>query len=81
MKFNVGDIVPFEQVNEACDWVNEYQNGFYLKDFELDEDGNMQLIVCQFPQPSQEENGDSQSKQAGSPFRAHSPESDRASRS
>lgn len=56
MKFNVGDIVPFEQVNEACDWVNEYQNGFYLKDFELDEDGNMQLIVCQFPQPSQEEN-------------------------
>lgn len=55
MTYKVGDIVPFEQTKEACDWVNEYQNGFYLKDYELDENGNMQLVVCQFPQPTPEE--------------------------
>ena len=55
MKYNVGDIVPFEQTQEATDWVNAYQNGFYLKDYERDENGNMQLIVRQLPQPTQEE--------------------------
>ena len=55
MKYKVGDIVPFEQTQEACDWVNAYQNGFYLTDYERDENGNMRLIVCQMPQPTIEE--------------------------
>ena len=55
MKYNVGDIVPFEQTQEATDWVNSVEGNYYLTDYERDENGNMQLIVCQMPQPTPEE--------------------------
>lgn len=55
MKYNVGDIVPFEQTQEATDWVNSVEGNYYLEDYEADENGNMQLIVRQLPQPTQEE--------------------------
>ena len=52
MKYNIGDIVPFEQTQEATDWVNSVEGNYYLEDYERDENGNMQLIVRQLPQPS-----------------------------
>lgn len=57
MKYNVGDIVPFEQTQEATDWVNSIEGNYYLEDYERDENGNMQLIVRQFqqPEPTKEE--------------------------
>lgn len=57
MKYNVGDIVPFEQTQEATDWVNSVEGNYYLEDYERDENGNMQLIVRQWvaPVPTPEE--------------------------
>ena len=55
MKYNVGDIVPFEQTQEATDWVNSVEGNYYLKDYARDENGNMQLVVCQLPESTQEE--------------------------
>lgn len=55
MKHKVGDIVPFEQTQEATDWVNSVEGNYYLEDYERDENGNMQLIVRQLPQPTPEE--------------------------
>lgn len=57
MKFNIGDIVPFEQTVEATDWVNSIEGNYYLDDYERDENGNMQLIVRQWvaPVPTPEE--------------------------
>lgn len=58
MKYNVGDIVPYEQTKEATDWVNSIEGNYYLEDYERDENGNMQLIVRQLPpppEPTQEE--------------------------
>lgn len=57
MKYNVGDIVPFEQTQEATDWVNSVEGCYYLEDYAPDENGNMQLIVRQltFPEPTPEE--------------------------
>lgn len=58
MKYKLGEIVPFEQTQEATDWVNSVDGCYYLEDYELDENGNMQLIVRQLPpppEPTQEE--------------------------
>ena len=55
MKFNIGDIIPFERTKEATDWVNSVEGNYYLEDYERDENGNMQLIVRQLPQPTIEE--------------------------
>lgn len=55
MTYKVGDIVPFEQTKEATDWVNSIDGNYYLEDYERDENGNMQLIVRQLPQPTPEE--------------------------
>ena len=55
MKYNVGDIVPFEQTQEATDWVNSVEGNYYLEDYAPDENGNMQLIVRQLPPPTEEE--------------------------
>lgn len=55
MKLNVGDIIPFEQIQEATDWVNSVEGCYYLEDYERDENGNMQLIVRQLQQPTVEE--------------------------
>ena len=55
MKYNIGDIVPFEQTQEATAWVNSVEGNYYLKDYERDKNGNMQLIVCQLPQPTEAE--------------------------
>lgn len=55
MKYKIGDIVPFEQTQEATDWVNSVEGNYYLEDYERDENGNMQLIVRQLPQPTVEE--------------------------
>lgn len=55
--YKMGDIVPFEETKEATDWVNSVEGNYYLKDYERDENGNMQLIVCQMPkyEPTPEE--------------------------
>lgn len=52
MKYNVGDIVPFEQIQDAVNFVNTIQNNYYLEDYQRDEQGRMMLIVKQFPAPA-----------------------------
>lgn len=47
MKYNVGDIIPFEQTQEATDYVNSINGNYYLEDYAPDENDNMQLIVRQ----------------------------------
>ena len=49
MKYNVGDIIPFEQIQEATDYVNSIDGNYYLEDFMPDEQGRMMLIVRQLP--------------------------------
>ena len=57
MKYKVGDIIPFEQTQEATDYVNSIEGCYYLEDYKRDENGNMQLIVRQLviPEPTPEE--------------------------
>lgn len=57
MKYNIGDIIPFEQTQDATDWVNSVEGCYYLEDYAPDENGNMQLIVRQLviPEPTPEE--------------------------
>lgn len=55
MKYNVGDIVPYEQTREATDYVNSIDGNYYLEDYQKDEQGRMMLIVRQLPEPSLEE--------------------------
>lgn len=55
MKYNVGDIVPFEQTQEATDYVNSVEGNYYLEDYQEDEFGRMTLIVRQMPEPSLDE--------------------------
>lgn len=55
MQYKLGDIVPFEQTQEATDWVNSVEGNYYLEDYAPDENGNMQLIVRQLPPPTEEE--------------------------
>ena len=57
MQYKLGDIVPFEQTQEATDWVNSVEGNYYLEDYASDENGNMQLVVRQltFPEPTPEE--------------------------
>ena len=55
MKYEIGQVVPFEQIKMATDWVNSVAGDYYLEDYCRDESGNMQLIVRQRPQPTQEE--------------------------
>ena len=47
MKYNVGDIIPFEQIQEATDYVNSVDGNYYLEDYQEDEQGRMMLIVRQ----------------------------------
>ena len=49
MKYSVGDIIPFEQIQEATDYVNSIDGNYYLEDFMPDEQGRMMLIVRQLP--------------------------------
>lgn len=55
MKYNVGDIIPFEQIQEATDYVNSIDGNYYLEDYMPDEQGRIMLIVRQLPAPSLEE--------------------------
>lgn len=57
MKYKVGDIIPFEQTQEATDYVNSVEGNYYLEDYAPDENGNMQLIVRQltFSEPTFDE--------------------------
>lgn len=55
MKYNVDDIIPFEQIQEATDYVNTVEGNYYLEDYKEDEQGRMMLIVRQMPAPSLEE--------------------------
>lgn len=55
MKFNLGDIIPFNQIQEATDYVNSIDGNYYLDDYMLDKQGRMMLIVKQFPAPSLDE--------------------------
>lgn len=45
MKYNVGDIIPFELIEDATNWVNSIDGSYYLEDYTTDVNGNMQLIV------------------------------------
>lgn len=47
MKYKLNDIIPFEQTQEATDYVNSVDGNYYLEDYGLDKNGNMQLIVRQ----------------------------------
>ena len=47
MKYNVDDIIPFEQIQEATDYVNSIDGNYYLEDYKEDEQGRMMLIVRQ----------------------------------
>ena len=49
MKYNVGDIVPHEMIQDATEWVNSVDGGYYLEDFSPDENGNMKLVVRKLP--------------------------------
>jgi len=57
MKYKIGDIIPFEQTQEATDWVNSVEGNYYLEDYAPDENGNMQLVVRQLTPhvPTEEE--------------------------
>lgn len=55
MKYNVGDIIPFEQIQEATDYVNSIDGNYYLEDYMPDEQGRMMLVVKQLPAPSLED--------------------------
>ena len=55
MKYNVGDIIPFEQIQEATDYVNSIDGNYYLEDYQEDKQGRMMLIVRQLPAPSLDE--------------------------
>lgn len=55
MKYKVGDIVSFEQVQEATDYVNSIDGGYYLEDYSPDENGRMRLAVRKIPAPTPEE--------------------------
>lgn len=47
MIYNVGDIIPFEQIQEATDYVNSIDGNYYLEDYQEDEQGRMMLVVRQ----------------------------------
>ncbi len=49
MRYNVGDIIPFEQIQEATDYVNSIDGCYYLEDYQKDKQGRMMLIVRQLP--------------------------------
>ena len=49
MKYNVGDIIPFEQIQEAVDYVNSIDGNYYLEDYQYDEQSRIMLIVRQLP--------------------------------
>lgn len=49
MKYNIGDIIPFEQIQEATDYVNSVDGCYYLEDYQEDKQGRMMLIVRQLP--------------------------------
>lgn len=57
MKYQLNEIIPFELIQDATDYVNSIEGNYYLEDYEPDENGNMQLIVRQFvfPSPTPEE--------------------------
>ena len=55
MKYNVGDIIPFEQIQEATDYVNNIDGNYYLEDYMPDEQGRIMLIVKQLPAPTLDE--------------------------
>ena len=57
MKYKLNEIIPYELTQDATDFVNSIEGNYYLEDYELDENGNMQLIVRQlvFPDPTPEE--------------------------
>lgn len=55
MKYDVGTVIPFEQIDEATAYVNSIEDNYYLEDYQKDEQGRMMLIIRQMPIPSLEE--------------------------
>lgn len=53
--YQVNDIIPFEEIQTATNWVNSSKGNYYLEDYLPDENGNMQLIVRKLPDPAPEE--------------------------
>ena len=47
MKYKLNEIIPYELTQDATDYVNSIEGNYYLEDYALDENGNMQLIVRQ----------------------------------
>lgn len=54
MSYKENDIIPFEEIKQATDWVNA-QGNYWLEDYQLDSLGRMQLIVKKLPDPTPEE--------------------------
>lgn len=54
MIYQENDIIPFEEIKQAADWVNT-QGNYWLEDYKLDSQGRMQLIVKKQPDPTPEE--------------------------
>ena len=54
MSYKENDIIPFEEIKQATDWVN-VQGNYWLEDYQLDSLGRMQLIVKKLPDPTLEE--------------------------
>ena len=55
MKYKLNEVIPYELIKDATDYVNSIEGNYYLEDYTLDENGYMQLIVRQWPEPTAEE--------------------------
>ena len=63
MIYQENDIIPFEEIKQATDWVNA-QGNYWLEDYQLDSQGRMQLIVKKQPDPTPEEIAEKELEQA-----------------
>lgn len=63
MIYQENDIIPFEGIKQATDWVNA-QGNYWLEDYQLDSQGRMQLIVKKQPDPTPEEIAEKELEQA-----------------
>lgn len=63
MIYQENDIIPFEEIKQAADWVNA-QGNYWLEDYQLDSQGRMQLIVKKQPDPTPEEIAEKELEQA-----------------
>lgn len=63
MIYQENDIIPFEEIKQATDWVNA-QGNYWLEDYQIDSQGRMQLIVKKQPDLTPEEIAEKELEQA-----------------